>query len=291
MANVTSRAQLCATVTGNTTAELRANRDAACEKGEADLVELRVDTVPDLDLEGALGDRPCPVLVTCRPTWEGGHFRGSEEERHRILRRALALGADWVDLEWRGGLDALIAERQGRNIVLSTHDFDETPDDLEDRHRAMRATGAAVVKIAVRSRSGADVVRLLHGLPPLIEGVAAEPKRLEDPPRHHIQIRGPGGGAQTVELSPDGRDVLRSTIGDAEGTVLELVYEDHGAGPGKLRIPRRTEVRAPRQGRVVKLRILEIAATRPKPEAFSTECPAGLLVEPLPCGPAAVTPR
>ncbi len=138
---------------------------------------------------------------------------------------------------------------------------------------------------------GADVVRLLHGLPPLIEGVAAEPKRLEDPPRHHIQIRGPGGGAQTVELSPDGRDVLRSTIGDAEGTVLELVYEDHGAGPGKLRIPRRTEVRAPRQGRVVKLRILEIAATRPKPEAFSTECPAGLLVEPLPCGPAAVTPR
>ena len=58
----------------------------------------------------ALADRPRPVLVSCRPVWEGGRFRGSEEERHSILRRALDLGADWVDLEWRGGFEALIAE-------------------------------------------------------------------------------------------------------------------------------------------------------------------------------------
>ena len=88
-----------ATVTGDTTDELRARRDAACE---ADLVELRLDTVRDLDLAGALADRTCPVVVTCRPVWEGGRFRGSEEDRHGILRRALELGAEWVDLEWRG---------------------------------------------------------------------------------------------------------------------------------------------------------------------------------------------
>ena len=162
-------AQLCATVTAATTAELRARRD---EAHDADLVELRLDTVCDLDVEGALADRTRPVLVTCRPVWEGGRFTGSEEERHGILRRALALGADWVDLEWRGGFEALIAERDGRNIVLSMHDFDGTPGDLEERYRAMRRTGAEIVKLAVRSRSAGDVVRLLR------LGRASRPERL-----------------------------------------------------------------------------------------------------------------
>ncbi len=155
-------AQLCATVTAETTAELRTRRDEASSAEGADLVELRLDTVLDLDLDGALADRTCPVIVTCRPVRDGGHFTGSEEERHRILHRALGLGADWVDLEWRRGFETLIKERQGRNIVLSLHDFDGTPDDLGNRYQAMRATGAEVVKLAVRSRSAGDVVRLLR---------------------------------------------------------------------------------------------------------------------------------
>ena len=77
-------AQLCATVTGATTAELRSRRDAIeC----ADLVELRIDTVTDPDIAGALEGRRCPVLVTCRPVWEGGHFGGTEEERRRDCGR------------------------------------------------------------------------------------------------------------------------------------------------------------------------------------------------------------
>ncbi len=152
-----SQARLCATVTAETTAGLRAARDAV--RG-ADLVELRIDGVRDPDVEGALGGRSCPVVVTCRPTWEGGRFAGSEEERRRILLRAFELGADWVDLEWRGEFEPLISERRGRNVVLSMHDFEATPDDLESRYRAMRTTGAEVVKIAAYSRSAADVVRL-----------------------------------------------------------------------------------------------------------------------------------
>ena len=154
-----ARAQLCATVTAETTAELRTRRD---EVVGADLVELRVDGVRDLDLEGALAGRRLPALVTCRPTWEGGRFDGAEEERRRVLERALELGADWVDLEWRGGFEDVISARRGRNIVLSSHDFTGMPADLERRYVAMRATGAAVVKIAVHVQSGGDVVRLLR---------------------------------------------------------------------------------------------------------------------------------
>ena len=152
-----TRARLCATVTAETTAGLRAARDAV--RG-ADLVELRLDGVTDPDVDGALAGRSCPVVLTCRPVWEGGRFAGSEEERRRLLRRAFELGADWVDLEWRGGFESLIAERRGRNVVLSMHDFEATPVDVESRYREMRASGAEVVKIAAYSRSAADVVRL-----------------------------------------------------------------------------------------------------------------------------------
>ena len=139
------RAKLCATVIGATTEELRANRDRVAG---ADLVELRLDYVRHPDVAGALADRRCPVVVTCRPTWEGGQFDGSEEERRRLLTEALELGAEYVDLEWQAGFDDLIRSRQGSHIVLSMHDFEGLPTDLAERYRTMRATGAEIVKIA-----------------------------------------------------------------------------------------------------------------------------------------------
>ena len=74
---------LCVTVTAPTTGELRRKRDEVVQA--ADLVELRLDSVSDPDVAGALAGRRRPVIVTCRPTWEGGHFAGTEEERRRIL--------------------------------------------------------------------------------------------------------------------------------------------------------------------------------------------------------------
>jgi 3-dehydroquinate dehydratase / shikimate dehydrogenase len=153
-----SKPLLCVTVTAATTAELRRRRD---EVADADLIELRLDSVADPNVAGALAGRRRAVLVTCRPTWEGGHFTGSEEERKRLLSDALALGADYVDFEWRAGFDDLIAQRGGRSIVISSHDFDGVPSDLTARLQAMRSTGAQIVKLAVTTRTLSDCVPLL----------------------------------------------------------------------------------------------------------------------------------
>jgi 3-dehydroquinate dehydratase / shikimate dehydrogenase len=150
---------LCTTVTAATTAELRAKRDAIVD---ADLVELRLDTVRDPNVAAAIADRRLPVIVTCRPTWEGGHFTGSEEERKRILAEALALGADYVDIEWRAQFGDLIASTAGRGIVLSTHDFEGVPADLSQRVAAMQSSGADIVKVAVRANRLRDCVPLLE---------------------------------------------------------------------------------------------------------------------------------
>jgi len=111
--------QLCVTVTGPTRDDLRRSRDAAID---ADLVELRLDLVERPDVAGALHGRRTPVVVTCRASWEGGAFAGSEDERRRILESAIALGAEYVDVEAAAQFaPQLIASRSGRGIVASSH--------------------------------------------------------------------------------------------------------------------------------------------------------------------------
>lgn len=149
---------LCTTVTARSTAELRQRRDTVAG---ADLVELRLDTVADPNVAAALAGRRKPVIVTCRARAEGGQFAGSEEERRRILSEALALGAEYVDVEWRSAFDDVIAQTGGRRIVLSFHDFGAVPDDLPAVAQAMRATGAEVIKIAAKATRLSDCLTLL----------------------------------------------------------------------------------------------------------------------------------
>ena len=149
------------TVIAGTTAELRRGREAA--EARADVVELRVDGVRDLDLAAVLADRSAPVIVTCRPVWEGGRYDGVEPDRLRLLRRARALGAEFIDVEvradWRSvaALDRSAAHgtaeppnrEPGEGLVLSFHDFSGVPADLETIADGMAKSGADVVKIAV----------------------------------------------------------------------------------------------------------------------------------------------
>ena len=145
-------------MTAPTLAELRRQRDLVTE---ADLVELRLDSVDDPDVAAALEGRTKPVILTCRAAWEGGGFAGSEDERRALLRQALDLGAEYVDVEWRAGFDDLI-RLGGPRIVLSSHDFAGMPADLAAQAAAMRATGAGVVKIAVKPLRLSDSLTLLE---------------------------------------------------------------------------------------------------------------------------------
>lgn len=146
---------------------LLAARDAAV----GDMVELRLDGVADLDVAGALGGRRLPAVVTCRAAWEGGRFDGAEEERRSILARAVDAGAEYVDVEWRaldpsrvgsaaatawGSLVSATPER----IVLSAHDFNGMPRDLEGQVRSMRSSGAGVIKVAYAASRLTDTLPL-----------------------------------------------------------------------------------------------------------------------------------
>jgi 3-dehydroquinate dehydratase/shikimate dehydrogenase len=149
---------LCETVTGRTMAELMANRQEATS---ADMLELRLDGVADLDIEQALAGRRLPTIVTIRPTWEGGRYDGSEETRRALLERALDAGAEYIDVEWQAGFAELIG-RAPERVVISSHDFSGVPTDLDSRVRAMRQSGASVIKVAVMASRLTDTLPLLE---------------------------------------------------------------------------------------------------------------------------------
>src|SRR5215210_2164264 len=157
---------VCVTVTGRTMEELRRARDAA---SLADLVELRLDSVDRPDAVGAVEGRRRPVIVTCRASWESGGFRGSEEERERLLTEAQEAGAEFVDIEARAEfVPAATRRRRGRGIVLSMHLFGPTPSDLPERARAMRSTGAEVIKIVTTAERLTDTLPLMDLAPGLM---------------------------------------------------------------------------------------------------------------------------
>lgn len=148
--------QIVETVTATSLADLRRRRDAVTH---ADLVELRVDGVTDLDVAGALAGRTRPVIFTCRASWEGGRFEGDEAQRQRLYAQAVAHGAEYVDIERRADWRPETAGTRTRRVI-SDHDFAGVPDDLADRLRVMRAEGADVVKVAVQTPTVREALRL-----------------------------------------------------------------------------------------------------------------------------------
>ena len=211
-----ANSRVCVAVTGRTMSEIRRNRDAAESAGGADLVEMRLDTVDRPDAAGALEGRRRPVIVTCRAEWEGGYFKGSEEERRRILEEALAGGADYVDIEARAGFAGdVIRERRGRGLVLSSHIFGSMPDDLESRWAALRSSGAEIAKLAVEARSLSDTLRLMT--------LAASAKSGEGTQDHVLIAMGDMGVASRI---------LATRIGNA------WTYAGDNVAPGQISLRR-----------------------------------------------------
>ncbi|MBL7139283.1 MAG: shikimate dehydrogenase [Planctomycetes bacterium] len=149
---------LCVSLTPETTDEaLRALAEAA---ETADLAELRLDAMRGFDLDRLLDHPPCPVIVTYRPTREGGFYEGPERERLDVLRRAVRLGARFIDVE-HDALDAL-GDVPPAKVIASYHNFAETPDDLDTIYTRLAARGAGTVKVATLARHILDTVPVLR---------------------------------------------------------------------------------------------------------------------------------
>ncbi|HEY7509315.1 MAG TPA: shikimate dehydrogenase [Vicinamibacteria bacterium] len=142
----------------------------------ADLFEIRADLVLDLDLLTLMRAKTRPLLLTCLPMAEGGRWLDDDPQRRLMLLEGVKRGFDYVDVNFRSKYVDVMMEKSGRGLVVSYHDLEGTPADLDSLYRQMADCGADIVKIAVVPRSVAEVGRLLsfaqrvaqRGGPPLI---------------------------------------------------------------------------------------------------------------------------
>ena len=128
----------------------------------ADIVELRIDYIKNVDLKRLLEKRTKPVIVTNRPIREGGKFDGSEEERIALLKLAVRLQADYVDVEHDGiqHIRRDTVHRVPTKIIVSYHNFRETPGDLTDIYKRLSQSGADIVKIVTHANGITDNIRI-----------------------------------------------------------------------------------------------------------------------------------
>ena len=126
----------------------------------ANLVELRLDYIQRaVNLKRLIGDRPCPTIVTVRRTEDGGKWEGTEEARQILLRSAIVEGVDYVDLEM--DIAGSVPRFGPTKRIISYHDFQETPHNLEELHAQMCEMDPDIVKLATMAHHPQDNLRML----------------------------------------------------------------------------------------------------------------------------------
>lgn len=151
---------LCVTVGRGRHRHLIAEHKHLAEQG-CKLVELRLDfLVTPPNLKRLLADRPCPVIVTCRREKDGGRWAKSEEDRLMLLRQAIVAGVEYVDLE--EDIAAGVPRFGKTKRIISYHNFQETPEDLNHLHYRLSGLNADIVKIATMAHSPHDNLRLMR---------------------------------------------------------------------------------------------------------------------------------
>jgi len=152
------RAKIVASILTTSTEQMA--HAVACSTEGADLVELRVDALRDPDLERLRSLRDKPLVLTCRSPEEGGKFEGSEQERLAILRKALELGFDYVDVEMSSWTPELRHTPTTSKIVLSRHHMRDCPRNLDRIVEQGIELGADLVKLAAKTTSLSEALRI-----------------------------------------------------------------------------------------------------------------------------------
>ncbi len=157
---------LCAVIKGPTYQKAQEQIQQASKT--ADIVELRLDYFDSLDEEKLIHLKNCssiPVIFALRQVSQGGAYPGTENERLSTIERLAALNPAFLDIEYSVATDfvkKLQKKHPQLKIIVSFHDFEKTPSDLNHVLAHLKKIPAALYKIATMASSSSDALRQLH---------------------------------------------------------------------------------------------------------------------------------
>lgn len=124
-----------------------------------------------------------PLIFTCRIDQEGGLKKISQEKRLALISAVIDSGdADIIDIELCNNTAFIEtirdqAKLRGVKLILSYHNFTETPDEpfICSKLAAAQAAGADICKVAAMPKNYGDVLTLLSATNKARNGIVKTP--------------------------------------------------------------------------------------------------------------------
>jgi 3-dehydroquinate dehydratase / shikimate dehydrogenase len=208
-----SDVRICVPLCAKTFGELERLTERAASV--ADIIEFRLDCLDEQELINAhekisrvIQQLPVPVIITFRPSEEGGYRDISFEQRHQFWERLEPINA-FFDIE-----EDLCSSREFKlkqdwaRVICSHHDFDAVPQEIDDLYERLAMTPAGILKIAAYANDTAECLPVFK----LLNRAANEDRKL-------IALAMDDGGLCTRILGPSrGSFLTYGTLEEGTGT-------------------------------------------------------------------------
>src|SRR5262249_7935761 len=182
----------------------------------ADFLELRLDCLerePE-NLAGVLQNIAGPVILTFRPSEQGGHRQLTREQRLNFWNNVAPRGESiWWDIE---GELAHELSPDWSHVIVSHHDFHGVPDDLPGIYDRLVATRAQVIKVAVQAQDIVDCI-----------------------PVFELLSRAHSDGREIIPIAMGNAGIATRVLGPSRGAFLTYgsVDDESATAPGQVTAP------------------------------------------------------
>ncbi|VJY36891.1 3-dehydroquinate dehydratase, (3-dehydroquinase) (type I DHQase) [Streptococcus pneumoniae] len=135
---------------------------------DADIIEWRADYLPKeaiLQVAPAIFEKFAgrELVFTLRTRSEGGEIDLSPEEYIHLIKEVAQLyQLDYIDFEYYSYKDVFEEMLDFPNLVLSYHNFQETPENMMEILSELTILNPKLVKVAVMAHTEQDVLDLMN---------------------------------------------------------------------------------------------------------------------------------
>jgi 3-dehydroquinate dehydratase/shikimate dehydrogenase len=129
----------------------------------ADVVEVRIESIADLNIDELLKQPRQEVIITNRSSQK----KYSKIDLVSILYRAIEAGAEYVDIEIRAGTTVIsnlmrFAVEYGTQLIISHHCFSKTPNDIFSPYSRMKKLRPHIIKLVSYANDICDNIRIFN---------------------------------------------------------------------------------------------------------------------------------
>lgn len=135
-----------------------------------DIFEWRLDYLSKININAIKSIKEAiqhPIIFTLRCKKQGGYYTGSESERLCLLKELSTLSPDYLDVEYTvksNFIKAIKAQHPNIKIICSYHNFEKTPEDLNNILSRMYHPHVSIYKIVTYANNIFDNFTVLRFL-------------------------------------------------------------------------------------------------------------------------------